>query len=1080
MLVLHGAVTDGLLHLWGEVPDGEAVSGRRARDAGGAGPLLPHPFAASFQQLREGLQPLLPYGAGSEAPLPGGEWAAWLPAMKGRPVPSSPLVRGGVEPEPGGPVRLRAFRVPALTMPPSALLAVLGACDHRPLAPGVMAAPDLAYWAAVLRFAASIVGRQAFLPDLVATPEGYVPCWRPLYLGRDQAHLTALARSMPPAARSLRPLESAPAPHGSAGAGKPEGDALRCLTAFLDRVVDALVRSGMPEGTARPVRSGATVHERWVAGLGRAVGPIQGTDDELARLARQVADWHGPLAALSSSPYRLCLRLEEEPGHDTEDGRGLTDDGLDEMMEPVWGGGDQEAARSNGNAGGGDGKGPWFLRFLLQDRSDPSLLLPLPDAWRAAPDYVLLALTEAGKVFPPIGDSLKKGGIPAGCPLDTEGAYAFLAQAAPALEEADFGLFLPAWWTGRAGRLALRARARSASSQHGFTGGATGALRLDQLVDVDWEIVLGDETVTPQQLEQLARLKSPLVRLRGRWVQVDPAALQAALEFVGRGGVTRMAARDVLAMALGSGEGTPATGEGAAAAALPLESVRATGWLGDLLDALQEGVRWRELPVPRGLRAALRPYQVRGYSWLQFLKGWGLGACLADDMGLGKTIQTLTAIAADREAGERRPVLLVCPTSVLGNWEQEAARFTPGLTVLVHHGPERARTKAAFRRAVSRCHLVVTSYGLMARDQPLLQGVEWAGVVLDEAQNIKNPDTAQARAARSLNAGYRIALTGTPVENHVGDLWSIMEFLNPGFLGSRTEFQRRFLIPIRSHGDEEALRRLRRLTGPFILRRLKTDPSIISDLPDKIETTVFASLTREQASLYAAVLQEVEGALDEAEGMARRGLILSLLTRLKQVCNHPAQFLGDGSPLPGRSGKLNRLTELVEEVLDADGRALIFTQFAAMGELIQRHLQDTFGREVLFLHGGVPRRTRELMVRRFQEEKDGPPLFVLSLKAGGTGLNLTRAHHVFLYDRWWNPAVESQAVDRAFRIGQVRNVHVHKFVCRGTLEEAIDRLIQSKREMAEKVVGTGEGWLTELSTDELRALVALRQEAVDE
>jgi len=416
---------------------------------------------------------------------------------------------------------------------------------------------------------------------------------------------------------------------------------------------------------------------------------------------------------------------------------------------------------------------------------------------------------------------------------------------------------------------------------------------------------------------------------------------------------------------------------------------------------------------------------------------------------------------------------------VVGNWKKEAERFTPELPVLIHHGLQRTKG-AAFAKLAERHALVLTSYSLLHRDLGILQKVAWAGVVLDEAQNIKNPETKQAKAARSLPAAYRIALTGTPVENHVGELWSIMEFLNPGFLGNQADFRRRFFVPIQAQRDAEAVQRLQRLTGPFVLRRLKTDKTIIADLPDKLEMKVFCNLTKEQASLYAAVVEEAEQAITGAEGIQRKGLVLATLSKLKQVCNHPAHFLGDNSPLPGRSGKLARLTEMLEEVLEAGERALVFTQFTEMGALLQRHLQDTYGHEVLFLHGGVSQKARDRLVERFQDEAAGPRVFLLSLKAGGTGLNLTAANHVFHFDRWWNPAVENQATDRAFRIGQKRDVQVHKFLCVGTLEEKIDDMIERKKDVAGRVVGAGENWLTELSDTELRDLFALRQDALGE
>ena len=354
-------------------------------------------------------------------------------------------------------------------------------------------------------------------------------------------------------------------------------------------------------------------------------------------------------------------------------------------------------------------------------------------------------------------------------------------------------------------------------------------------------------------------------------------------------------------------------------------------------------------------------------------------------------------------------------------------------------------------------------------------------MILDEAQNIKNAETKQARAARALRAERRIALTGTPVENNVGDLWSVQDFLNPGFLGNAARFKREFFLPVQVQRDANAVERLQRLTGPFILRRLKTDSAIIQDLPDKLEMKVYCTLTREQATLYAAVVQQAEAVLEGMEeSMGRRGLILSTLLRLKQVCNHPAQFLADQSPVPGRSGKLARLTEMLEEIQAVDERTLIFTQFAEMGHMLQKYLQEQLAREVVFLHGGLSKTQRDRMVERFQNEAGGPPVFILSIKAGGTGLNLTRANHVFHFDRWWNPAVENQATDRAFRIGQSRQVEVHKFVCLGTVEERIDELIERKQALAEKIVGSGENWITELSTDALKDLFRLRAEAVED
>jgi SNF2 family DNA or RNA helicase len=430
---------------------------------------------------------------------------------------------------------------------------------------------------------------------------------------------------------------------------------------------------------------------------------------------------------------------------------------------------------------------------------------------------------------------------------------------------------------------------------------------------------------------------------------------------------------------------------------------------------------------------------------------------------------------------ERLPSLVVCPTSVVGNWRRELARFSPSLDVMVHHGSGRAGGREFVTKSRAT-DVVISTYGLVRRDIDDLIQVRWGELILDEAQNIKNPMTKQARAVRRLEADHRLALTGTPIENHLSELWSIFATLNPGYLGSLDSFRRNFAIPIERYQDPEASQRLRRLVRPFILRRVKTDPNVIQDLPDKQEYKVYCTLSREQATLYEAIVRDTLETLrsneDGMSDMKRRGLILTLLTRLKQVCDHPALYLADGSEVSTRSGKLNRLCEMTEELLEVGDRALVFTQYAAMGHLLVPYLETTFDCEVLYLHGGTPQRARDRMLRRFQEDPEAPPIFVLSLRAGGTGLNLTEANHVFHFDRWWNPAVENQATDRAFRIGQTRDVQVHKLICLGTLEERIDELIESKRALAETIVGDGVGLLTEMNTEELGDLVSLRSEAL--
>ena len=914
---------------------------------------------------------------------------------------------------------------------------------RRTLAAGVVVGPDLAYWAEALRFAGSMVARQQYLPGLTADRDELRATWDPVFVGADAERLTGLARRMPAVARALS------APDAAAPPDEPSAEVLRRFAATL---TDHLVRTAASDtspAVARRRRSRPSfdsVHDSWLYALTSKDGALVGDASDLSELAAQVREWRRPIAVSASSPFRLCFRLEEP-----EDAAG-TDGADDKSSSDVW-----------------------YVRYLLQPHDDPSLLIPVKEAWKArgprisaltrngsnVREFLLSSLGQASGICPSITDSLENA-RPAGYSLDAARAHEFLTEEAVALEQAGYGVMLPAWWTrkGTKVRLAVQARARSPKMQGG------SGLPLETIVQFDWEVALGGQRLTLRELEALARMKAPLVRIRGQWVEMSAREIQAATDFWEKKGTEEASLRDIVQMALGVKD---------APEGFDFDGVKATGWIGKLLKQLDGQAEFKELTSPRGFSGTLRPYQVRGYSWLSFLRQWGLGACLADDMGLGKTIQTLALIQRDWRGKDKRPVLLVCPTSVVNNWEKEAARFTPRLPVLVHHGPDRKRD-AAFKKEAERCAIVVSSYGLVHRDIKTLREVQWSGVVLDEAQNIKNPETKQARATRSLEADYRVALTGTPVENNVGDLWSIMEFLNPGFLGSDREFKRKFFVPIQAERDPGAAERLKRITGPFILRRLKTDRSIISDLPEKLETKVFCSLTKEQASLYASVLKETEEALESAEGIQRKGLILSTLSKLKQVCNHPAQFLGDNSSIVDRSGKLARLTEMLEEVIEVGDRALVFSQFAEMGGLLQRHLQETFGLEALFLHGRVPKRRRDQMVDRFQDKSAGPPVFILSLKAGGTGLNLTSANHVFHFDRWWNPAVEDQATDRVFRIGQAQNVQVHKFICAGTLEEKIDEMIERKKEVAEKVVGAGEGWLTELSNDDLKDVLALSKE----
>ena len=472
---------------------------------------------------------------------------------------------------------------------------------------------------------------------------------------------------------------------------------------------------------------------------------------------------------------------------------------------------------------------------------------------------------------------------------------------------------------------------------------------------------------------------------------------------------------------------------------------------------LQQGLAGQldEQPLPRGLMGKLRPYQKRGYSWLTSVTGVGFGACLADDMGLGKTLQMLALMQSLAEANPGRRFLVVCPTSVIGNWVREIRKFAPQLRAVIHHGGSRAQTlekltKRADGDDAKRSSVIVTSYALVRGDQELLANIMFDVLALDEAQNIKNPDAAQSHAVRKLKAVRRVALTGTPLENRLTELWSILDFLNPGLLGSRGFFNKVFALPVERYGDEDVAARLRRVTAPFILRRLKTDSNIAPELPEKGELTRFCPMTHEQAALYQATLDRaLEDIKALEQGMQRRGKILAMLTALKQICNHPGHFLGDGRFDARRSGKLVRFLELYRDVLDEDGHALVFTQYRVMGEILSQVLSEASGVEIPFLHGGVSRTGRERLVTSFQS-RFGPPAMIVSLRAGGTGLNLTRANHIFHYDRWWNPAVEAQAIARAHRLGQQRPVFAYRLIAKDTVEEKIAQLQEPKEELKKR------------------------------
>ncbi|MEV6978993.1 SNF2-related protein [Kitasatospora sp. NPDC093806] len=1025
---------DGRLAVWAE--DAAAYRGERRdrADRGGAA----HPFACPAGEVARLLGTVGP-GLGWLAEQAAERWTGLLlPTLGGRPTPSPDLPVGAA---PRG-VGLSPWRVPALLFDRAQAAQLLGAL-HDPHWPGAtVQLPDgtpaeLAYGASVRWLAAAhdlawrLVGRGRLLPALVEETGEWHARWRPAPDGPARRETAALVAGCPPVCRAEHRPDGG---GGTPSVGEPSAAAL--LTGLLDALVDQEARVALAEA--------APPADPFLAAL-------YGPDGRLgqpppAGLPQRLADWYA--ARPADGPLRLDFRLSEPLGADPDD------------------------------PDGGPVADDWRLDLLVRAVDRPSLVVPAaalrPGA--ADPAYEALAravpgdpaeaylaeLDRAGRVDPTLRAALA-GTFPTGTGLDRAGALRFLREGAPALTRAGFGVLLPAWWQRRP-RLGLVLTA-GATGDDPSAVARTAQVDRDAVLAFEWRLALGDLTLTEQELAELAAAQQGLVRLRGRWVEVDQVQLAAAARFLAERGSGTMAPVELLRLAVD---------DGAVVDGLPVTAVHATGPIGDLL-AGTPGPADRVPELPAGFTGSLRPYQRRGLAWLDALGRLGLGAVLADDMGLGKTVQTLALLALEQERGATGPVLLVCPMSLVGNWRGEAARFAPGLRVHVHHGPDRTAPGPGLQAA----DLVITTYGLVQRDAAELRRIHWRRIVADEAQHVKNRSARQSRALRSLRSGPRIALTGTPVENRLADLHAVLDFANPGLFGSSEAFRERFAIPVEQAASADAAARLRRVTGPFLLRRRKSDPLIVRDLPAKQEFTVRCSLTAEQAGLYRAVVADLLERLQGLRGVERKGAVLAAIGRLKQVCNHPAQLLHDGTAVAGRSGKVEQLVALLTEALAEGDRALVFTQYAEFGTMLRPYLRRKLGEEVLYLHGGVPRGRRDEMVERFRAP-DGPRVFLLSLKAGGTGLNLTAANQVIHLDRWWNPAVEDQATDRAHRIGQRRDVQVRRLVCAGTVEERIDELLTAKRALAEAAVGDGEQWLAELPTERLRELLTLSADTIGE
>ncbi|WP_238335053.1 DEAD/DEAH box helicase [Kribbella amoyensis] len=914
------------------------------------------------------------------------------------------------------PRRVRGVEVPVAEAVP-----VLGRArrDRR-------AHPAAAFWGAASVVALQLVARGRLLPGVSAAGHD---AWRVGPLDQaDVERVLQLAEAMPPEARAvLQPSPSVAEQSADQNRAEVYG---RDRAATADGADDARGRGGGPQ---------VVVAEDLVRGFLDAVADgmprspaavkAHGTSLFTARApqsAQRLRGWADEVSAGLDSGVRISLRIE-----------------LPEASQPTL-----ESAGPETVLG---------FRAVVQLHSlqDPTLVRDADEVWSAeVPGFgpraridATLAIRRAARVWPPLSRLLDSA-VPDRIDLSDEEVGALLAGSAQRLSAAGVDLH----WPRSLGR-ALTSRA-AISSADGPPSDLPGFFGGDSTLDFRWEVALGNDPLTEEELDRLAEATRPVVRLRDQWMLVDPELARRARERI----LKPVTAIDALGVAL---TGT-AELDGERIAVTPAR------WLDDLRARIADPDRPDgPLEAPAALRATLRDYQLRGLQWLVRMTELGLGGCLADDMGLGKTI-TLISLHLHRQtaAGTEGPTLVVCPASLLGNWEREVQRFAPGTPVRRFHGP--GRTVEGADRG-----FVLTTYGTLRRDAAKLAAHRWGLLVADEAQHVKNPSSGTAKALRTVPAQARVALTGTPVENNLSELWAILDWTTPGLLGKLGTFRNQWATPIEADKDQEVADRLAKLVRPFLLRRRKSDPGIAPELPPKTETDQPVSLTREQAALYEATVRELLSEVQASNAMARRGLIVKLLTGLKQICNHPVQYLKEpaGARLSGRSGKLELLDELLDTIVAEDGAVLVFTQYVEMARLLERHLADR-GIGAQLLHGGTPVRTREELVERFQAGE--VPVFLLSLKAAGTGLNLTRADHVVHFDRWWNPAVEDQATDRAYRIGQTKPVQVHRLIAEGTIEDRIAAMLAGKRELADAVLAAGEAALTELTDAELADLVELR------
>ncbi|HHP7229917.1 MAG TPA: DEAD/DEAH box helicase [Xenococcaceae cyanobacterium] len=953
-------------------------------------------------------------------------------------------------------IEIQPWQVSGLSLTPEQTVTFLQAI---PLNYPSYLGSDLIFWHQLYRWVLDLINRDKFLPGIEIIQERPFGVWQPL-LDSD-LDLTRLAKFSQLMPQVCLAYDQKPNVNNV--------NSQELILQFLATILDAYLRNNIEFNLNLPRSISVTP---WLRSLCNSL-----TENSISEETNLLVSDRNNLQKIQNALYNWSLPIREYLVNQDNQNLGQNRYRVAFFLEPPV---------INHQQAQGD----WQLKYYLQALDDSEIIIDSQSIWANTESVIkygtrtiekpqetlLKGLGLAARIYSPIAASLEVSN-PTNCQLNPIQVYEFIRSIAWQLTNNGLGVIMP---PGLA----------SGENEQRLGVGITAEviqkpgerLSLKSLLNYNLSIAVGDNTISQSEFEKLLDQQSPIVEIDGKWLLLQPAEVRAAQAVLNQSNEQlSLSVEDALRLS---------TGDTKTLVKLPVVKFSAEGVLQELISNLTENKSIEPINQIENLSGTLRPYQARGIGWLAFLEKWSLGACLADDMGLGKTLQLIGFILHLKNRDLiNKPTLVICPTSVLNNWEREIRKFAPTLSVLIHHGENRKQGKT-FAKIAQNQDLIITSYSLVHRDSKTLSLVSWQGIVLDEAQNIKNPTAKQSQAVRQIPADFRIALTGTPVENRLTELWSILDFLNPGFLGNRTFFQKRFANPIEKFGDRHSLNVLRSLVQPFILRRLKTDRNIIQDLPEKQEMNVFCGLSETQAEFYQKLVDESLTKIEESDGIQRHGLVLTLLLRLKQVCNHPILISGktkttkpnklitDIQEFSDRSGKLMRLTEMLDEIVQEGNHALIFTQFSEWGKLLKFYLEQALKQEVFFLYGATRRPQRQEMIDRFQNDPNAPQIFILSLKAGGTGLNLTRANHVFHVDRWWNPAVENQATDRAFRIGQKRNVQVHKFVCSGTLEERINDIIESKQELAEQTVDAGEQWLTKLDTNQLRNLLLLDRDSI--